>query len=127
MKIGVLFTLIATATIANVSAEPLPSEPGYASVQEVLEYGRKYQAVDTQLLDAGYRFHECHTQVINYFAPPTQAEYRYAQAECLYSMRSGGDFSLQTDYATVKIDINYNQEIIVYKEADVLVSYTTVY
>ncbi|MCF6441392.1 hypothetical protein L1077_18305 [Pseudoalteromonas luteoviolacea] len=127
MKTGVLFSLIAVAAAANVSAEELPADAGYASVQEVLEYGRKYQAIRTQLKDAGYRFHNCHTQVINYFVTPMQPEYLYAKTECTYSTPSGGSYSLQTDYAKVTIDVNYNQEFGLYREGDVTVNYMTVY
>ncbi|KZN43787.1 hypothetical protein [Pseudoalteromonas luteoviolacea] len=127
MKTGVLFSLIAAAAIANVSAQELPSQDGYASVQEVLEYGRKYQTIKAHLKDAGYRFHSCNQQIIYYFVTPMQAEYLYAQAECTYSTPSGGNFSLQTDYATVKIDVNFNQEHGVYREGNVAVNYMTVY
>ncbi|KZN29794.1 hypothetical protein [Pseudoalteromonas luteoviolacea] len=127
MKTGVLFSLIATAAVAHVSADELSPQAGYASVDEVLEYGRKYQTIKSHLTDAGYRFHSCNQQVIYYFVTPMQAEYLYAQAECTYSTPSGGNFSLQTDYATVKIDVTFNQEHGVYREGDVTVNYTTVY
>ncbi|MCF2907197.1 hypothetical protein L1285_02405 [Pseudoalteromonas sp. DL2-H2.2] len=127
-----LLSLASTSVLANVtpataSAEQIPERPGYSSVNEVIEYGRQYQEIKGQLLEAGYQFQSCNQHVINYFVQPASPVYLYAQAECTYSRSVGGDYSLETDYALVKIDIDYHQFNQLFHEGAVNVKYVTVY
>ncbi|AZZ96272.1 hypothetical protein [Pseudoalteromonas sp. R3] len=131
MKNALLVTLLSlastTAIAAVAPAEHTPVRAGYASVDEVIEYGRQYQEIKAQLLESGYRLQGCNQHVINYFVQPASPVYFYAQTECTYSRSVGGDYSLETDYAMVKIDVDYHQFNQLFHEGAVNVNYVTVY
>ncbi|KAF7781287.1 hypothetical protein PRUB_b0453 [Pseudoalteromonas rubra] len=120
-------TALANATPSVSQTEQAPTRAGYSSVDEVIEYGRQYQEIKGQLLDTGYELQSCNQHVLNYFVQPASTVYLYAQAECTFSRSVGGDYSLETDYAMVKIDVEYHQFNQLFHEGTVNVNYVTVY
>ncbi|MCG7536651.1 hypothetical protein [Pseudoalteromonas sp. OOF1S-7] len=120
-------TAFASTAPVSPSAAQAPVRAGYSSVDEVIEYGRQYQEIKAQLLEVGYELQSCNQHVLNYFVQPASPVYLYAQAECTFSRSVGGDYSLETDYAMVKIDVDYHQFNLLFHEGTVNVNYVTVY
>ncbi len=127
MLLTTLMGLILPASFSALATN-VDLSAGYYNTQEVLEFGRKFQVVKAQLSNAGYELHQCEEQPIYYFVAPTEDVFLHNKTECQYSIpRDPDNYSLRTDYASVVIDIHYNQVSYLYHEGNVDVSYFTVY
>ncbi len=125
-----LTTLIGLASSISFSsfATNIDLASGYYNTQEVLEFGRKYQMVKSQLSKAGYQLQKCDEQRIYYFVAPTEDVFLDNTTVCYYQVPNDPDhYFTDGDYASVNIDIHYNQVNYLYHEGDVKVSYYTVY
>lgn len=111
---------------ADQPMRQIDKSAGYQTPEELLEYARQYNRVARQLTQAGYVSHGCQIQPLYYLMQPTEVQYLAATANCTFNIPAQ-NYSLQTDYAQVSVELYYDQSAQLYREGLVQVIYSTVY
>jgi len=99
---------------------------GYQTVQEVYDYGRKVQAVKSNLIYAGYELQSCRQDNVYYFVKPTENIFLKASVKCIYFVPRT-DIGFSNDYAEISTEVYYNTPTMLHNEGEVTARYWTVY
>lgn len=123
-------TLQVTTPVAapqqNAAERQIDRRAGYQTPEELLAYARQYNRVARQLLQAGYVSQGCEVQPLYYLQQPQEAIYLASIANCTFNTPAQ-NYSLQTEYAHVRVELYYDQTVLLYREGQVQVTYSTVY
>ena len=115
------FALLAFAGVA-LAAPPVQY---YSVAQDACDHDRNLDRVLRNLKKDGFDLMNTEEQVVYYFAPPT-GDHVWGTVTYTHIRKVGGDYSLETDYATVRVEITW-YEGMGYKVSKILTEETTVY
>lgn len=123
-SIRTLVALVALLTFTGVALAAPPVQY-FSSAQGACEQDRTVDRVLRNLKKDGFDLVNVEEQVVYYFVQPT-GDHVWGTVTYTNIRKVGGDYSLQTDYAMVEVEVSY-YEGLGYKVSKVVTEETTVY
>lgn len=100
---------------------------GYATAEEAMERDWRVVASKKMARAAGFKLSSESLQPIYYIIQPTEKVYPSHTGTIVYLKKTGGDWSLQTDYLTITVEVLYNQSTGLYSVGNITTDIQTVY
>ncbi len=100
---------------------------GYASAEDAMDRDWRVNATERMAKLAGFKLSSEQLNPIYYIVPPSETVYPSHTGIIVYNKRTGGDYSLQTDYLTITVEILYNQNTGLYSVGNISTDIQTVY
>lgn len=100
---------------------------GYATAEDAMK--QDWRVIATRLMaeKKGFKVSSESLHPIYYIVTPTETVYPAANGVIVYIRKSGGDWSLQTDYLTIRVEILYNQNTGLFSVGNITTELQTVY
>lgn len=116
----------AALTVAMSSTAFAGANTGFASIDAAVTQDKKVSRVERSLARDKFELVSMTSNTIYYIVAPTEGTYKTSEVVYTYVGAIDGN-SLETDYATVTIDVMYSNDNGNYSVGDVAVSYKTVF
>lgn len=100
---------------------------GYATAEDAMKSDWRVVATRRMAEAAGFKHSSESLQPIYYIVQPTEPVYPSHTGTVVYLKKVGGDWSLQTDYLTITVEILYNQNTGLYSVGNITTDIQTVY